>query len=231
MPFEHAVVLPIALSTAASGLYPADLLNLPLPSATPVPNSSTQTKTTVLIWGGASSVGSAAIQLARASSLRVLSTASPANHAFVKNLGAEEVFDYRSESVVQDLINVLKQDGRELVGVYDAISLPSSFSAVSSILDDLQIRVPVACVLPCGEGLKTERFRPGFGKAILCTRHPEPLFFSRRLLVPAAFGMANESSRVCSPPIPHHTAPKPAYRGMYLGPLRPGGAGEWNAED
>ena len=59
--FEAACVLPLGLCTAASGLFAADQLALRLPSAQPQDQGQT-----VLIWGGSTSVGCNAIQLARA---------------------------------------------------------------------------------------------------------------------------------------------------------------------
>jgi NADPH:quinone reductase-like Zn-dependent oxidoreductase len=59
MSYENAAVLPLALSTAACGLFQKDQLALHYPSATPTP-----TGTTLLVWGGSTSVGSNAIQLA-----------------------------------------------------------------------------------------------------------------------------------------------------------------------
>ena len=61
MPFEDAAVLPLALSTASCGLFQADQLGLRHPSANPEP-----TGRTLLVWGGSTSVGSNAIQLAAA---------------------------------------------------------------------------------------------------------------------------------------------------------------------
>ncbi|KAL1797143.1 hypothetical protein ACET3X_003749 [Alternaria dauci] len=104
LPFKDGVVLPIALATAASGLYPPNLLNLPLP-ATPRPKA--EARKTILIWGGSSSVGLSAIQLAVASGVRVITTSSPANFSLVKSMGAETVFDYRSASVVSDIVALL----------------------------------------------------------------------------------------------------------------------------
>ncbi|KAL6401107.1 zinc-binding oxidoreductase CipB [Ilyonectria robusta] len=156
MSFEQAVVLPLAISTASAGLYPRDRLNLPLPSATkPEKNGKT-----VLIWGGASSVGATAIQLAAASGATVITTASPANYKFVESLGADMVFDYRSPTVVEDIASVLSKT--DFVGVYDAIGEDPSFDAVSAILDRLNKKVPVASVLPCNN--TTELFAPVYGE-------------------------------------------------------------------
>lgn len=51
----------------------------------------------LLVHAGAGGVGSFAIQLGRILELRVTTTASPANHELVKELGAEVVIDYRSQ--------------------------------------------------------------------------------------------------------------------------------------
>jgi NADPH:quinone reductase-like Zn-dependent oxidoreductase len=58
---------------------------------------------TILIWGGASSVGQYAIQFAKLGGLRVLTTASAKNFDLVRGLGADEVFDYRDEGVVEKI--------------------------------------------------------------------------------------------------------------------------------
>ena len=49
------------------------------------------TGTTLLIIGAAGGVGSAAVQLAVARGARVIGTASPANHDYLRSLGAEPV--------------------------------------------------------------------------------------------------------------------------------------------
>ncbi|WP_405485652.1 NADP-dependent oxidoreductase [Nocardia sp. NBC_00511] len=73
--FAEAAALPAALETAARGL---DQLGLAAGG-------------TVLINGASGSVGGAAVQLARARGLRVIGTASPANHDYLRTLGAEPV--------------------------------------------------------------------------------------------------------------------------------------------
>ena len=56
---------------------------------------------TILIQGGAGGVAGFAIQLAKHIGARVVTTASPANHAYVRGLGADEVIDYRTEDFTQ----------------------------------------------------------------------------------------------------------------------------------
>lgn len=114
MQFKDATVLPLAISTAAAGLYQAKkdiCLELPLPKTKPE-----KTNKTLLVWGGSSSVGTAAIQLAVASGVTVATTCSPRNFELVKKLGAK-AFDYNSPSIVGDLVAELGKG--DFVGAYD----------------------------------------------------------------------------------------------------------------
>jgi NADPH:quinone reductase-like Zn-dependent oxidoreductase len=107
--FDEAAVLPLGLSTAACGLFEKDQLALALPSA-----GAAATGKTVLVWGGSTSVGSNAIQLAVAAGYEVVTTASPRNFDYVKGLGASLAFDYASPGVVADLIGAMA--GRTMAG-------------------------------------------------------------------------------------------------------------------
>ncbi|RDH35154.1 GroES-like protein [Aspergillus welwitschiae] len=98
--YADAAGIPLGISTAACGLFQKDYLALQHPIAPQAPS----TGQTVLIWSGSSSVGSNAIQLAVAAGYEVITTASPRNYDFVKSLGASHVFDYKSETVVEDII-------------------------------------------------------------------------------------------------------------------------------
>ncbi len=113
--YEQGAVLPLGVSTAACGLFQKDQLALQHPSATPIPTGQT-----LLIWGGSTSVGQNAIQLAVAAGYEVVTTASPHNFARVKALGASHVFDYRSKTVVQDLVAALQ--GMTLAGALSVAS-------------------------------------------------------------------------------------------------------------
>ncbi|CAM0139048.1 hypothetical protein VKS41_003643 [Umbelopsis sp. WA50703] len=102
--YVHASVLPLCLSTAASGLFQKDYLSLQLPSVPAKPS----TGETLIVWGGSTSVGCNAIQLAVAAGYEVFTTSSPRNFEYMKKLGATQVFDYSSKSVVQDMTSALK---------------------------------------------------------------------------------------------------------------------------
>lgn len=112
MSFEEASVLPLAISTAAHGLFAKDFLALPKPS-----HDVEDLGKTLLVWGGASSVGSAVIQFAVAAGLKVIATASKKNFDFCKDLGASQVFDYNSPGVVGDLTEALQK--HDVAGAYD----------------------------------------------------------------------------------------------------------------
>ncbi|MCJ1282196.1 hypothetical protein MMC26_001519 [Xylographa opegraphella] len=111
--YEKAAVIPLGLSTAACGLFQKDLLALQLPDPS---GHAKPTGTTLLIWGGSTSVGSSAIQLAVAAGYEVITTSSPRNFDYVKKLGGSQVFDYNSKTVVADIIRALQ--GKTLAGAY-----------------------------------------------------------------------------------------------------------------
>jgi len=102
--YERAAVLPLGLSTAACGLFQEDQLNLQYPSVPP----PKPTGKSLLVWGGSTSVGLNAIQLAVAAGYEVITTCSPKNFAYVKHLGASQVFDYNSMTIINDLIHAFK---------------------------------------------------------------------------------------------------------------------------
>lgn len=109
MSYADASVLPLALTTAAAGLFEEGQLSLELPSA-----AARERNQDVLIFGGATSVGMNAIQLARNAGYRVVATASPQNFALLSGLGAAELVDYHDPGMVQQIIRNLS--GHYLAG-------------------------------------------------------------------------------------------------------------------
>ena len=72
---------------------------------------------TILIQGGAGGVAGFAIALAKHLGARVITTASAANHDYVRKLGADEVIDYRSQDftkLVKDVDAVLDTVGGDV---------------------------------------------------------------------------------------------------------------------
>ncbi|KAI1750223.1 GroES-like protein [Xylaria castorea] len=115
---EAVIALPDALSFEQGAVFPlAAMTALTAWTTVGIPLSTKHTpqdKQAALIWGGASSVGTFAIQSARSLGFTVYATASPKHHAYLKQLGAHAVFDYRESDVVAQIIAAVKQDGLRL---------------------------------------------------------------------------------------------------------------------
>jgi NADPH:quinone reductase-like Zn-dependent oxidoreductase len=101
--FDEAASVPVGALTARFALIDVAAL---------------QAGQTILVHGGAGGVGLFAVQIARALGARVITTASAANHDFVRSLGAETAIDYNAtpfESVVHDVDVVLDTIGGEVL--------------------------------------------------------------------------------------------------------------------
>lgn len=132
-----------------------------------VPSSSAPllgNKGTLLLWGGSSSVGSSVVQLAVASGYSVIATASPANYAFVKSLGASFVLDYHNPDVVGILTALLRGGGGgggELVGAYDAIGSETTVRQCAAVVSSVgglgKGRVASVGVAPAVKGVEVVR--------------------------------------------------------------------------
>jgi hypothetical protein len=127
------------------GLFQKDQLALKYPTVPPKPNGEA-----LLIWSGSSSVGRNAIQLATTAGYEVFTTASPKNFEYVKRLGAVQAFDYRSPTVIKDIVNALKN--KTLVGAMaidngSAVSLSSRKPKAESLL--------LWPVFPCRKSFQT----------------------------------------------------------------------------
>lgn len=91
---------------------------------------------TVLVHGGAGNVGAYAVQLAHRAGLHVIATAGQMDLAYVRNLGADEVLDFRAtqfEAVVRDVDAVIDLVGGEVQARSFAVLKPGGalISAVS----------------------------------------------------------------------------------------------------
>ncbi|CAG9984455.1 unnamed protein product [Clonostachys byssicola] len=108
--YPEASVFPLAILTASSALFEKAQLGLQFPEQPARPSSGKA----VIIWGGSSSVGCCAIQLAVAAGYEVYTTASTHNHALMRKLGATQAWNYQDAAVVQSMANELT--GKSLVG-------------------------------------------------------------------------------------------------------------------
>ncbi|MGB3337862.1 MAG: zinc-binding dehydrogenase [Devosia sp.] len=146
MEFSDAAVLPLGLGTAAGGLYGKRQLALVPPSHSPVARQEI-----VLVWGGSSSVGANAIQLAVASGYTVITTASARNAEMLKSLGASAVFDHASASIVKDVVEAMH--GRRLAGTLHATGDMVTSFAVVSLSDGVRL-IATTLPPPVGHGLE-----------------------------------------------------------------------------
>lgn len=85
----------------------------------PLPPSIASNNFPVLIYGGSTATGSLAIQFAKLSGCKVLTTCSPQNFEYVKSLGADAVFDYHSATCAKDIKD---STSNNLAYVLDCIS-------------------------------------------------------------------------------------------------------------
>lgn len=113
MAFERACVLPLCLSTAASGLFMDKYLGLDHRSLDDHGNDAAdKTRRTngqvLVVWGASTAVGANAVQLGVAAGYTVVATAGKRNFDYVRGLGAAKVFDYRSRTCAQDVAGAVK---------------------------------------------------------------------------------------------------------------------------
>ncbi len=101
--FEEGAILPLAVLTALSA-YTS--MGIPLDT-----KYHADDKQAILIWGASSSVGSLAVQSAKTMGFTVYATAGAQNLEYVKTLGANAVFNYKSSDVVSQIADKAKEDG------------------------------------------------------------------------------------------------------------------------
>jgi NADPH:quinone reductase-like Zn-dependent oxidoreductase len=114
--FEDAAALPCAGMTAYQAI--ARKMNL-------------QKGETILIHGGAGGVGGFAIQLASQIGANIITTCSPENEDYVKQLGAHHVIFYKTEDVHEKIMEITDQQGVE--AVLDTVSRQNATDSLKSI--------------------------------------------------------------------------------------------------
>lgn len=113
-----AVGMPAAAQTAMDALF--NCLGFGLPSARL--DGDDAAGKAILIWGGGSNVGAAAVQLAREAGFEmIIVTASESNHTALTSLGATHCFDYHNASVVEDIRRAVQASGHTLTVAFDAV--------------------------------------------------------------------------------------------------------------
>ncbi|KAF3760258.1 putative zinc-binding oxidoreductase ToxD [Cryphonectria parasitica EP155] len=121
--FEEASTTGVGVATAGYSLY--YVLNLPWPDVdnAAVAGPADTDADVIFIYGGSTATGTVAIQFAKLSGWRVVTTCSPRNFDLVKGLGADLVFDYKDPDVGQ---KIRQATSSRITKVLDTVSVESS---------------------------------------------------------------------------------------------------------
>ena len=125
--FQEAAVIPLAFATAVQALF--QRLGLPEPLDT---QAKTANAPSLLINGGATSVGKYAIQLGKLAGLHVIATGSSKNHALLQSLGADAVVDYTNADWPEQVRRLTDDDGPR--HALDCIAEKGTVQAVAKAL-------------------------------------------------------------------------------------------------
>ncbi|KAK9794261.1 putative Chaperonin 10-like protein [Seiridium cardinale] len=126
--FEQAATLGVSITTVGQGLYRA--LKLPLPT------QPLETPEPILIYGGSTATGIFGIQFAKLSGYTVISTSSAQHHDYLRELGADAVFDYKSPTCGADIKAWVEGRGQKLRKAWDCVSVESSGEICARALAD-----------------------------------------------------------------------------------------------
>ncbi|EDR05900.1 uncharacterized protein LACBIDRAFT_185404 [Laccaria bicolor S238N-H82] len=141
--YEQAATIPLALTTAYTGLYS----NKPYGGGLEAPVEpiavGKYAGSAIVVLGGSSSVGQYVIQFAKLSGFSPIVTTSSVKHTdYLKTIGATHVVD-RNSSLLAQIKNITKQP---IPFVYDAISERSTQQAGLDVLADGGTMVTVSPV-------------------------------------------------------------------------------------
>ncbi|KAK2685634.1 hypothetical protein QWA68_015431 [Fusarium oxysporum] len=126
LPSADSATMSMVVRTAADALF--NVMQIPF-KALGFPGKG-PTQTAVMIWGGASGVGLAAIQLARAAGLDpIITTASRSHHEALLGLGATHCFDYNDSNVVANIQAVLNALNQPLQYIFDTVCTEGELSS------------------------------------------------------------------------------------------------------
>ncbi|TDL19411.1 GroES-like protein [Rickenella mellea] len=145
LPFDGAATISDNFVTAFWTVF--GNLKLPIPksfsASTPPPDADTP----ILVWGAGSSAAQYAVQLLKlAGYTRIIVTASPKHHAYLRTLGAAHTFDYNSADVVKE---IREAAGGHVAIAFNPIASETSCAAVAQVLGSGS---KLAILLPVKEG-------------------------------------------------------------------------------
>jgi NADPH:quinone reductase-like Zn-dependent oxidoreductase len=142
--FEQGAVFPLAVMTALTAWT---TIGISLDT-----RYSASDKQAVLIWGGASSVGTVAIQSAKMLGFTVYAIASAKHHEYLKTLGAHAMFDYKDNDVVEKIVEAVKKDGLILTTAHCVVneSLQPTLDVLKQTKGEAAAKVAHSPILPEG---------------------------------------------------------------------------------
>ncbi|KAL9611559.1 MAG: hypothetical protein Q9167_003806 [Letrouitia subvulpina] len=155
--FNEGTLLPMAVLTAFSGFYS---IGVPLDTV-----YTAADRPGLLVWGGASSVGSAVVQIARTMGYKVYATASLKHSDYLQSLGASRVFDYKDTDVKEKIVSAVREDGVTLrTGYIAAGPVQPSIDVLKELKGDATAKLASAPPLfngpPEVEGIETRFVQP-----------------------------------------------------------------------
>ncbi|KAI9800046.1 MAG: hypothetical protein M1833_003575 [Piccolia ochrophora] len=126
---HEAATYGVSACTAMQGLY--HTLGLPWPDTPESPTTATPPPE-ILIYAASTAAGLFCVQMAKNAGYRVISTCSPHSFDLVKSYGADETFDYRSPSAIEDI----KKSAPNISDAFDGISEGPSTDFCAKTLRD-----------------------------------------------------------------------------------------------
>lgn len=128
--FEDAAALPLPYATATMGLFRQMQVE--------EPGSSKPRDGAILVWGGATTVGVYAIQLAKLAGYHVVAVSGSSQDVALK-YGADENLDYRNKSNEDLAAEIRKSNGGKGVKyVFDAVSENETHAVAARALDGVE---------------------------------------------------------------------------------------------
>jgi NADPH:quinone reductase-like Zn-dependent oxidoreductase len=124
--FCEGSLLPMSVAVALVAWY---VLGIPRDTS-----YKPEDKQAILVWGASTSDGSAAVQSAKLLGFRGYATSSPSNHDYLKKLGADQTFDYKSDNIVSQVVDAARKDG---VSLNDCFLGQGSLEPIADILKQL----------------------------------------------------------------------------------------------
>ncbi|KAM7214796.1 hypothetical protein V8F06_009786 [Rhypophila decipiens] len=182
----EAAIIPVGVNFAGQALYHTLRLPLPLPR---LGLGLSNKPPSVLIYGGATATGMAALQFARLSGCHVISTCSPRNFQLVKALGAHSVFDYHDADACGPAIRAATNNN--LLHALDCVAAGESLRICAAALTSRSGVATYTASLPVGDTFPRKDVRYGWNSGY--TSFGEPTHLARDAKLRTGVGATADS--------------------------------------